>query len=445
MRKEIIKQKECPECGNKAFVEDFQNGEIFCAYCGLVLGSGEDLLSSKPEWRAYNDQEQRERSRTAPFNPTKRTQIGLTLGKRGMLKPPTEQIKRLRRHQSQITSSKERNLSIATQTLQTIAGKLSLPQNTRELAMVIYKKALVEKDLVRGRTINCMVAASLYFACRILQIPRSLSDFSKITQFSKKEIANNYRLLYRKLEHELEQKFNAKVQAPNYLQLIERITGNLHLSIKTAESAAEIIKMAEKKNITQGKGPKGIAGAAIYIACRQNNESRTQKDIAYAIDVTEVTLRNRYKELQEKLKIDAITHLVAPQTRRFKIKIQTTIKRHKRQTKSPIFNIFLTQTEITKEIETLMQKCFTSLQLPNATREEAQRILSDVLNKKINPPSREGFVCREGFVAAIILLACMKTGQDITDKSIVKAAHASPHLMNKQYKRLKNILGENLW
>ena len=304
MRKEIIKQKECPECGNKAFIEDFQSGEIFCAYCGLVLSV--ENISPKTPWRVYTPEEKNKIPHATPFNLTRRTQIGLTLGKRGILKPPTEQIKRLRRHQSQTTSSKERNLSIATQTLQTIAGKLSLPQNTRELAMVIYKKALIEKDLVRGRTINCMVAASLYFACRILQIPRSLSDFSKITQFSKKEIANNYRLLYRKLEHELEQKFNAKVQAPNYLQLIERITGNLHLSIKTAESAAEIIKMAEKKNITQGKGPKGIAGAAIYIASLLNKERRTQKEIADKAQVTEVTIRNIYKILKQELKIETV-------------------------------------------------------------------------------------------------------------------------------------------
>lgn len=435
MRKEVIKQKECPECGNKAFVEDFQTGEIVCAFCGLVLSSGNDLLSSKPEWRAYNDQEHQQRSRTAPL--THRTQIGVTFGKKGEYKLPTEQIKRLRRHQSQVKSSKERNLIIATQTLQTITDKLNLPKNTRELAMIIYKKAL-EKDLVRGRTITCMVAASIYFACRILQIPRYLSDFPGIIRFSEKEIANNYSLLHKELNNELDQKLNIKLRAPDYLQSIEPITENLHLSRKTAESAAEIIRRAKEERITQGKGPKGIMGAAIYIACRNNNEKRTQKEIAEAAGITEVTIRNRSQELQEKLKIDATVHIALP-TKQFKIKtrkeIDATVNLIAPSTKQ--FEP-KTQAEITKKTEKLMQECFASLRLPDITRKEAQRILDNAINKEIDSLNRRGFV------AAIILIACVKTGQDITEISIARAARTNYYQMNKRYEELRNVLGRPL-
>ena len=51
------------------------------------------------------------------------------------------------------------------------------------------------------------------------------------------------------------------------------------------------------------KDPMGLAAASLYIACLQNNEKKTQKDIAEAAGVTEVTVRNRYKSLKRVLNI----------------------------------------------------------------------------------------------------------------------------------------------
>jgi transcription initiation factor TFIIB len=392
-------QAKCPECGNK-ILQDPDTGENFCGNCGLVLGSRGDLLSPRAEWSAYTTQEEFEKSRTAPLSPTERTQIGLTLGKRGILKPPTAQTKRWRRYQSQTTSSKERNLIIATQTLKTIAGKLNLPPNVRELAMVIYKKALVEKNLVRGRTIACMVAASLYFACRILKIPRSLSDFSKITQFSEKEIANNYRLLLQELRNDLGRQFNIKVQTPNYLQSIEQITGNLNLSVETAELAAKIVRMTEEKKITHGKSPKGIDGAAIYIAGILSDEKRTQKEIADKAQVTEVTIRNIYKILKQKL--------------RQELKIET-VKKPK--IVRPPINNPATSNTIRKRTKELTEKTITELELPETTLERARQIFDSV------PPDTIAkvlprVISTRGFAAAIVVRACVEDKQTISAQII---------------------------
>jgi Transcription initiation factor IIB (TFIIB) len=62
--------------------------------------------------------------------------------------------------------------------------------------------------------------------------------------------------------------------------------------------------MAENKDLTSGRGPTGVAAAAIYIASIALNERRTQREVAEVAGVTEVTIRNRYKELTEKLGIN---------------------------------------------------------------------------------------------------------------------------------------------
>ncbi len=298
LSRQTIKQTECPECGNKAFVYDSKMGEVICTFCGYVLGK--DHINRKQEWRAYTQEEWEKRSRAAP-NLGQSTQIGDKYDSRGMRKFPSSKIRRLKKHQRRAAKSKEaHNIRIAEPELQKIISKLHLPSNVKELATVVYKMAS-EQNLIRGRTVIGIVAASIYFACRLLQIPRPLSEFSQKTGFSEKEIARDYRFLHKELAHKLNQKLNIKVQAPSYLQLIDPITENLQISIKTARLATEIIKAAEKKKITHGKDPKGMTAAAIYIACVLNKEKMAQKEIADEAQVTEVTLRNRYKELKEKL------------------------------------------------------------------------------------------------------------------------------------------------
>jgi transcription initiation factor TFIIB len=50
----------------------------------------------------------------------------------------------------------------------------------------------------------------------------------------------------------------------------------------------------------------GMAAAALYIACLQNNEKITQRSISEAAGVTEVTIRNRYKALIRQLNIEIL-------------------------------------------------------------------------------------------------------------------------------------------
>ena len=70
---------------------------------------------------------------------------------------------------------------------------------------------------------------------------------------------------------------------------------------KVEEIANKILTVATELKLTSGRGPTGIAAAASYVASVLVGEKRTQREIAEIARVTEVTIRNRYKELIERL------------------------------------------------------------------------------------------------------------------------------------------------
>jgi len=139
-----------------------------------------------------------------------------------------------------------------------------------------------------------MVAAAVAVACRQLQIPRDLATVAEKSRGDKKEVARNFRLILKNL------KIRNPVPDPSIF--IKKVGGNLGLSVETQEIAFQILKKAQAKRATGGKDPRGLAAAALYIACLENDEKRTQKMIADEAGVTEVTIRNRYKDLKEILK-----------------------------------------------------------------------------------------------------------------------------------------------
>ncbi len=88
------------------------------------------------------------------------------------------------------------------------------------------------------------------------------------------------------------------------LTYVSKIAEKNEISGKTQGDAIAILREARRKRAAAGKDPMGLAAAALYIACLQNNEKKTQKDIAEAAGVTEVTVRNRYKDLKMQLNLE---------------------------------------------------------------------------------------------------------------------------------------------
>ena len=171
---------------------------------------------------------------------------------------------------------------------------LALNDAVIEKTAYIYRKAL-DKGLVRGRSIPGLVAASLYAACRNTETPRTLSDVATGINIKRKDVARCYRLLLRELD--------LKMPVVDPMKGVARIASVASLSEKTKRKAMEYLKEATRIEVSAGKDPMGLAAAALYLACVVVGENKTQKDIAQAAGVTEVTIRNRYKGLKEALHV----------------------------------------------------------------------------------------------------------------------------------------------
>jgi transcription initiation factor TFIIB len=301
---EIEKNKRCQECGNEDLIRDYEAGELVCERCGFVISS--TLFNHGPEWRAFNEEQREKRTRVGgPLTWTIHDRgLSTTIDWRdrdihGRKLAPDQKAKvyRLRKwhRRSKVSGATERNLAFALSELTKIAYKLNLPRNVLETASVIYRK-VVRRRLIRGRSIQGVSAASIYMACRQCDLIRTLEEVSDAAHISKKEGGRNYRFLLRKLE--------TKVPPVEPQSYISKFVSQLTLSGETESVAMKILDKAIDLRLTSGRGPAGIAAAATYIASTLMDEKRTQGEIARGAQVTEVTIRNRYKELTQKLNIE---------------------------------------------------------------------------------------------------------------------------------------------
>ena len=298
----LITIQTCPECNNTHIISDYATGNLVCATCGLVL-SDNYVLDEQPEWRAFSKEEYNKKSRVGdPLSPLKIDYgLGTTIDKRnqdgyGNLLTPrrAHRINRLRWLHDRNHRSVTRNLSKALAELKRLSSQLGLPMSVRNEAAIIYRKAL-RKRLIRGRSIDGMVAASLYLVSRSHGLPRTLREIASTSRLDKKEIARCYRVLCGEL--------NLKLPPTDAASMVPRLANDLGLSSSVQCRAIEILKEAERLKLSIGKNPMSLAAAALYIAAIEFGERRTQQEVAEAAQTTEVTLRNRYKELKRELKL----------------------------------------------------------------------------------------------------------------------------------------------
>jgi len=293
----------CPRCGKGFMIIDTASGELFCSNCGFVVK--EKIEEVGPEWRAFSKEEQEDRSRVGIPSSLAMHDMGLATvigvedrDASGKSLPASvrSMIDRLRTWdgRSQVHEPVDRNLRQAFSELNRLADKLSLSDAVIEKTAYVYRKAL-ERGLVRGRSISALIAAAIYAACRDTETPRTLKDVAAVSNIKKKDIARCYRLLLRELD--------LRMPVVDPVKCVSRIASRAGLSERTKRKALEILKMASANRISAGKDPMGLAAAALYVACVMEGENKTQKDVAEAAGVTEVTIRNRYKGLKTALGI----------------------------------------------------------------------------------------------------------------------------------------------
>lgn len=289
-----VNSQKCIRCGKILRVSDEETGEIVCGMCGYVIA--DRIANMNPEWNSFSDETNKQRTGSnitlarhdmglsTIINPINRDVTGKPLSS-----AMKSTVKRLRIWEKRNGAPTDKNFIIAFAELERAKDKLVVSEAVVEKAAYIYRK-IVERRLTKGRNISTFVAASLYVACRITETPRTIKDIQKATNIHKRELTKYYRLIIRE--------FDLQIPVVDPIQCITRIANNAGVSEKTRRFAVDIIHKAKQSGILEGKDPTSIAATAIYLAGKMMKEYLSQRKIASAANITEITIRNRTKALQ---------------------------------------------------------------------------------------------------------------------------------------------------
>ncbi|WP_159900846.1 transcription initiation factor IIB [Salinirussus salinus] len=286
----------CPECGG-SLISDAEHGETVCEECGLVVE--EDEIDPGPEWRAFDSSERDQKSRVGAPTTQMMHDKGLSTNigwqdkdayGNALSSRQREKMQRLRTWNERFRTrdSKERNLKQALGEIDRMASALGLPENVRETASVIYRRAL-DENLLPGRSIEGVSTAALYAAARQAGTPRSLDEIATVSRVEKMELTRTYRYIIREL--------NLEIQPADPKSYVPRFASDLDLSEESERRARQLLDAAKEQGVISGKSPVGLAAAAVYAASLLTNEKVTQSEVSEVADISEVTIRNRYKEL----------------------------------------------------------------------------------------------------------------------------------------------------
>lgn len=289
----------CPLC-NKEYraITDSESGEVICSSCGMVI-SDKTQDDSHQDWRAFTPEEIESKARTGAPTSLSRHDRGLStiIGREDkdasgqkLDSAMRSTFERLRTWDSRtkLHHSTDRSLSQAFSQLDILKYKLGLSDTIVEKTAYIYRKAQ-ERRLTRGRSILGVLASALYLSCREIGAPRTIKDIAAASNIKRKDIARNCRLLISELD--------IRVPIADPMNCIVRIANTAELSEKTKRHAFNIMSEVIKREIPAGKHPMSLAATILYMSCSKTGECRTQVDMAKAAGVTEVTIRNRLKDL----------------------------------------------------------------------------------------------------------------------------------------------------
>jgi transcription initiation factor TFIIB len=302
----------CSICKSNQIITDSDSGELICSKCGQVIS--DKVEQEGPEWRNFDllassmgqSNGSNSRSRVGMSTSLARHDMGLStiIGRTdrdasgqkidAAMRTTMDRL-RFWDYRTQIRSATDRNLRNAFFKLDILKDRLGLSDSVVEKAAYIYRKTQ-ERGLVRGRTISGVLAAAIYIACREMGISRTLKDIAAYSDVKLKEVAKSYRLLCIELD--------LKVPIVDPMKYIAKVANKANLSEKTKRQAAEIMKNITKREISAGKNPMGLAASVLYMSSLKTGENITQGHLSDAAGVTEVTLRNRYKDLMNRLELN---------------------------------------------------------------------------------------------------------------------------------------------
>jgi transcription initiation factor TFIIB len=294
----------CSLCKSDLIITDSESAEVICGKCGMII-LDKIQENNRPEWRAFNSEEVNKKNRSGTPASLAYHDMGLStvIGKtdrdasgRKIDAAMHSTMKRLRiwDFRTKEHSSTDRNLMLSFNELDILKDKLGLSNTTVEKAAYIYRKAQ-RRGLIKGRSIIGLLTAAVYVSCREMGIPRTLKDMNTASNVKRKSISRMYRLLVVELD--------LKVPLADPMKCIAKVANNASLTEKTKRKAMSIMNDISKKNMlaADGKDPMGFAATILYLSCLKAGESISQIDISRAAGVTEVTLRNRLKDIRSQI------------------------------------------------------------------------------------------------------------------------------------------------
>lgn len=289
---------DCPDCSGPVHTTGI---ETICGDCGLIIE--DHPIDRGPEWRAFDEEERRERERTgAPLTPTRHdrglsSEIGFDrtdANGTALTGRKRRQISRLRReHRRGRWSGKaEQNLAHGLSEVRRIVGALDLSRSLRDQACQLYRTAATEGLLV-GRSIEAMAAASVYAACRCTGLPRTLEEVGAVTIVTQDRVQNAYSVLNRELSLP-----TVPVEPSKY---VPKLASMLDSSPAIQKRAVDLAQQAGACGAASGYNPAGVAAGCVYQAAREQDERITQAALADVAEITPMTVRARWKQIQRVL------------------------------------------------------------------------------------------------------------------------------------------------
>ena len=297
MSVELIHQNNCKK---EIVVTDFHTGEVACSNCGAVLS--EKIVDSGAEITGLSAEDYQNNSRVGRKISLKMADMGLSTTIESKDKDATgkslsnenrRMFYRLRmwdRNSRSVSSIK--SFQKAFTLLDAIGAKLGLPESTIEEAAYIFRK-IAAKKILAGRSTNSMLCAVVYISCRITNTPRTLQDVAEAGNVKKKNMQRVYRFLTKEL--------NIQPQTYSPKEFVTRVASAVSISEKTERLAFKVLDIATKRNVSTSKNPMAMAAASIHLASVINKEKVSQLKISAASGISAVTIRDRSKEIKEKI------------------------------------------------------------------------------------------------------------------------------------------------
>lgn len=294
---------QCQECGSTEFEIDESDGVVVCKLCHTVVE--ERLVDRGPEWRSFADNETNPARTGAPLTSTRHdrglsTEIGrFTDGQGNQLSSSQrEWAGRMRwLEEREGTDKHDRTLRFAFGEIDRMTSTLGLPDVVHTEGCEIFRDAKAE-DLLPGRSIEAVASSAIALAAKNQTVFRSYEEIASVSRVDVREIERAYLTLNRELSLGIE----PVTPLDHFNQVLGRAenvaSGDLRCHL--GRTARDMLINAQEDNLHIGKNPAAMAAASVYAAVQyvfEDTSPITQKEIGNIVDVSVVTVRNRYTEI----------------------------------------------------------------------------------------------------------------------------------------------------